>query len=160
MDNKGLAVRVNNSSNLTMNGGEIARNSSYGIQISGKTDWTGVKFIMNGGKISDRKGINVPNVDLSMPYLSDKDRDDIEFGIKAGFDFIAASFVRTREDIQEVRKIVEDRGSKIKIITKIENMQGIQNLEEIINVADGIMVARGDMGVEIPLEEVPICRRR
>ena len=116
--------------------------------------------VENGGVISDRKGINVPNVNLSMPYISEVDLADIVFGVEHGFDFIAASFVRTREDIQEVRKIVEDRGSKIKIIAKIENMQGIQNLEEIINVADGIMVARGDMGVEIPLEEVPILQKK
>ena len=115
---------------------------------------------IKGEDIVDRKGINVPNVNLSMPYISEVDLADIVFGVEHGFDFIAASFVRTREDIQEVRKIVEDRGSKIKIIAKIENMQGIQNLEEIINVADGIMVARGDMGVEIPLEEVPILQKK
>ena len=82
-----------------------------------------------------------------MPYISEVDLADIIFGVEHGFDFIAASFVRTREDIQEVRKIVEDRGSKIKIIAKNENMQAIQNLEEIINVADGIMVASGHMSV-------------
>ena len=116
--------------------------------------------VVNGGMISNKKGVNVPNVELSMPFISETDYNDIVFGIENGFDFIAASFVRTREDIQEVRKIVEDRGSKIKIIAKIENMQGIQNLEEIITAADGIMVARGDMGVEIPLEEVPILQKK
>lgn len=116
--------------------------------------------VINGGFVSNHKGVNVPGAILSMPYISEVDLADIVFGVEHGFDFIAASFVRTREDIQEVRKIVEDRGSKIKIIAKIENMQGIQNLEEIINVADGIMVARGDMGVEIPLEEVPILQKK
>ena len=116
--------------------------------------------IENGGELGEKKGVNVPGAILSMPYISEVDLADIIFGVEHGFDFIAASFVRTREDIQEVRKIVEDRGSKIKIIAKIENMQGIQNLEEIINVADGIMVARGDMGVEIPLEEVPILQKK
>ena len=116
--------------------------------------------VINGGFVSNHKGVNVPGAILSMPYISEVDLADIIFGVEHGFDFIAASFVRTREDIQEVRKIVEDRGSKIKIIAKIENMQGIQNLEEIINVADGIMVARGDMGVEIPLEEVPILQKK
>ena len=111
--------------------------------------------VINGGFVSNHKGVNVPGAILSMPYISEVDLADIVFGVEHGFDFIAASFVRTKEDIQEVRKIVEDRGSKIKIIAKIENMQGIQNLEEIINVADGIMVARGDMGVEIPAQEVP-----
>ena len=116
--------------------------------------------VINGGFVSNHKGVNVPGAILSMPYISEVDLADIVFGVEHGFDFIAASFVRTKEDIQEVRKIVEDRGSKIKIIAKIENMQGIQNLEEIINVADGIMVARGDMGVEIPLEEVPILQKK
>ena len=116
--------------------------------------------VINGGFVSNHKGVNVPGAILSMPYISEVDLADIIFGVEHGFDFIAASFVRTKEDIQEVRKIVEDRGSKIKIIAKIENMQGIQNLEEIINVADGIMVARGDMGVEIPLEEVPILQKK
>ena len=116
--------------------------------------------VINGGFVSNHKGVNVPGAILSMPYISEVDLADIVFGVEHGFDFIAASFVRTREDIQEVRKIVEDRGSKIKIIAKIENMQGIQNLEETINVADGIMVARGDMGVEIPLEEVPILQKK
>ena len=116
--------------------------------------------VINGGFVSNHKGVNVPGAILSMPYISEVDLADILFGVEHGFDFIAASFVRTKEDIQEVRKIVEDRGSKIKIIAKIENMQGIQNLEEIINVADGIMVARGDMGVEIPLEEVPILQKK
>ena len=116
--------------------------------------------VINGGFVSNHKGVNVPGAILSMPYISEVDLADIIFGVEHGFDFIAASFVRTKEDIQEVRKIVEDRGSKLKIIAKIENMQGIQNLEEIINVADGIMVARGDMGVEIPLEEVPILQKK
>ena len=116
--------------------------------------------VINGGFVSNHKGVNVPGAILSMPYISEVDLADIVFGVEHGFDFIAASFVRTREDIQEVRKIVEDRGSKIKIIAKIENMQGIQNLEEIITAADGIMVARGDMGVEIPMEEVPIIQKR
>ena len=116
--------------------------------------------VINGGFVSNHKGVNVPGAILSMPYISEVDLADIVFGVEHGFDFIAASFVRTREDIQEVRKIVEDRGSKIKIIAKIENMQGIQNLEEIITAADGIMVARGDMGVEIPLEEVPILQKK
>ena len=115
--------------------------------------------VINGGFVSNHKGGNVPGAILSMPYISEVDLADIVFGVEHGFDFIAASFVRTREDIQEVRKIVEDRGSKIKIIAKLENMQGIQNLEEIITAADGIMVARGDMGVEIPMEDVPVIQK-
>ena len=116
--------------------------------------------VMNGGKISDRKGVNVPNVDLSMEYLSDKDRSDIEFGIKAGFDFIAASFVRCAQDVLQIREILESNGcDTIKIIAKIENAQGVNNLDEILRVSDGIMIARGDMGVEIPLEDVPVIQK-
>ena len=92
---------------------------------------------------------------LSMPYINDSDRADIVFGCGLGYDFIAASFVRCKEDILELRKILEENNSAMKVIAKIENMQGIQNLEEILSVSDGIMVARGDMGVEIPLEDVP-----
>ncbi len=95
-----------------------------------------------------------------MPYISQADYDDIIFGIEHGFDFIAASFARTKEDILEVRKILDERGSKMKIIAKIENMQGINNLEEILQVSDGIMVARGDMGVEVAMEEVPILQKK
>lgn len=112
--------------------------------------------VVNGGKVSDRKGINVPNVDLSMPYLSDRDRADIAFAVKHGFDFIAASFVRSASDVFQVRRLLSDLGCKtINIISKIENRSGVENIDEIIAASDGIMVARGDMGVEIPFEEVP-----
>lgn len=116
--------------------------------------------VVNGGFVSNHKGVNVPGAVLSMPYISDVDRADIEFGAEMGFDFLAASFARTREDILEVRKILNAKGSNMKIIAKIENMQGIENVEEILEVADGIMVARGDMGVEIPLAEVPVLQKR
>lgn len=116
--------------------------------------------VINGGFVSDHKGINVPGAVLSMPYISETDRADILFGIETGYDIIAASFVRCKEDILEVRQILNEHGSKIKIIAKIENMQGIRNLEEILEVSDGIMVARGDMGVEIPLEEVPVVQKK
>ena len=116
--------------------------------------------VVNGGFVSNHKGVNVPGAVLSMPYISEVDRADIEFGAELGFDFLAASFARTKEDILEVRKILEEKGSSMKIIAKIENMQGIENVEEILNVADGIMVARGDMGVEVPLEEVPVLQKR
>lgn len=116
--------------------------------------------VVNGGPISNHKGVNVPGAVLSMPYISDVDRSDIMFGCDMGFDFIAASFVRCREDILEVRKILDEHNSHMKIIAKIENMQGIRNLEDILTVSDGIMVARGDMGVEIPMEEVPIIQKQ
>ena len=116
--------------------------------------------VINGGFVSNHKGINVPGAVLSMPYISDVDRADIEFGATHGFDFLAASFVRSKEDVLEVRRILDIKGSDMKIIAKIENMQGIENVEEILDAADGIMVARGDMGVEIPLEEVPVLQKR
>lgn len=116
--------------------------------------------VVNGGPISNHKGVNVPGAVLSMPYISDADRSDIMFGCDMGFDFIAASFVRCREDILEVRKILDEHNSRMKIIAKIENMQGIRNLEDILTVSDGIMVARGDMGVEIPMEEVPVIQKQ
>ena len=116
--------------------------------------------VVNGGPISNHKGVNIPGAALSMPYISDVDRSDIMFGCDMDFDFLAASFVRCKEDILEVRKIIEEHGSHMKIIAKIENMQGIRNLDEILEAADGIMVARGDMGVEIPMEEVPIVQKQ
>ncbi len=116
--------------------------------------------VMNDGPVSDRKGVNVPGADLSMPFISDKDREDIVFGCRLGFDFIAASFTRTADDIIQVRKLLDRHGSKMKIIAKIESVQGVRNIEEILKVADGIMVARGDLGVEVPLEEVPSLQKK
>ncbi len=116
--------------------------------------------VINGGFVSNHKGVNVPGAVLSMPYISDTDREDIIFGAEMGYEFLAASFARCKEDILEVRSLLQEHGSDMKIIAKIENMQGIQNLEEILHVSDGIMVARGDMGVEIPLEEVPVLQKK
>ena len=117
--------------------------------------------VINGGTVSNHKGVNVPDVNLSMPYISDKDREDIIFGIEQDVDFIAASFVQKKEDILQLRKLLEKNGGNgIKIIAKIENAQGVANIDEIIEVSDGIMVARGDMGVEIPYEEVPVIQKK
>ena len=116
--------------------------------------------VINGGKVSNKKGVNVPGANLSMPFISEVDRNDIIFGAQTGFDILACSFVRRASDIVEVRKLVEDNGGKMTIIAKIENKEGIDNLEEIMEVADGVMVARGDMGVEIPFEEVPVLQKR
>ncbi|WP_296117656.1 pyruvate kinase [uncultured Eubacterium sp.] len=116
--------------------------------------------VINGGMISNKKGVNVPNVELSMPFISETDYSDIVFGIENGFDFIAASFTRTADDILQIRKILEEHDCKsINIIAKIENKQGVDNIDEIIRVSDGIMVARGDMGVEIPMEDVPVIQK-
>lgn len=116
--------------------------------------------IMNNGDLSNNKGVNLPDTRLSMPYLSEKDKSDIIFGIETGYDFIAASFVRCADDVLEIRKILEEHNChSISIISKIENQEGVDNIDEIIRVSDGIMVARGDMGVEIPGEEVPAIQK-
>lgn len=127
--------------------------------IEKMTDTDIICRVINGGAVSNHKGINVPGAVLSMPYISDVDYEDIKFCAQMGYDFLAASFARTKEDILQVRKILDENNSKAKIIAKIENMQGIENLDEILEVSDGIMVARGDMGVEIPLEEVPVIQK-
>lgn len=117
-------------------------------------------LVENGGPVSNHKGINVPDVELSMPFISDRDRSDIEFGCRMGYDFIACSFTRTADDLREVRKILNAHDSHMQVIAKIENMQGVNNISEILDVADGVMVARGDLGVEVPLEEVPVIQKR
>lgn len=116
--------------------------------------------VKNNGIVSNNKGVNIPGVHLSMPYISEKDRSDILFAIEHGFDFIAASFVRTADDVREIRKMLNKHNSQTKIIAKIENLQGVHNFDEIIEEADGIMIARGDMGVEIPYEELPSLQKK
>ncbi len=117
--------------------------------------------VLNGGKLSDRKGVNVPGFSVSLPYISEKDEADIIFGIENEVDFIAASFTRNEQDILDIKKILDRYHCRsIKIIAKIENAEGVRNIDDILRVSDGIMVARGDMGVEIPLEEVPVLQKR
>ena len=117
-------------------------------------------LVIHGGVLSNNKGINVPGVTLSMPYLSEKDRNDLEFGAKMGFDFIAASFVSTSADIDYLRKYTHSLGwFNVRIIAKIENLEGVKNIDEILESADGIMVARGDLGVEIPFEQIPAVQK-
>ena len=111
--------------------------------------------VINGGELGSKKGVNVPNVSIRLPGITQKDKEDIIFGIEQGFDFIAASFVRNAACIQEIKELLWSHDADIPVIAKIENAEGIKNLDEIIRVADGIMVARGDMGVEIPAEQVP-----
>lgn len=126
-----------------------------------KVDGTDIECeIIHGGVVSDHKGINVPGVKLSMPYISDADMADLQFGAKMGFDFIAASFVRTAADVNYLRKFTQSLGwFNPRIIAKIENAEGVDNIDEILEAADGIMVARGDMGVEIPFEKIPAIQK-
>ena len=110
--------------------------------------------------LSSKKGVNIPDVYVNLPPLTEKDIEDIKFGIKKGFDYIAASFIRSANDVIKIRKILEENGgSDIDIIAKIENRDGVDNIDEILEVADAIMVARGDLGVEIPIEEVPLVQK-
>lgn len=116
-------------------------------------------LVLAGGELSNRKGVNIPGVRISLPYISEKDRADINFAVDHDFDFIAASFVRHAADVLAVRAILESRRSAIKVIAKIENQEGVDNLEQVLAVSDGVMVARGDLGVEIPAEDVPLVQK-
>ena len=117
-------------------------------------------LVKNTGVISARKGVNVPGIALSLPFINEKDYNDLRFAVEQNFDFVAASFTRSAEDVRELKHILKELGGeKIKVIAKIENSQGVENLDEILSLADGVMVARGDMGVEIPLEEVPVIQK-
>ena len=115
--------------------------------------------VENDGVMKNHKGVNVPGVRLSMPYMSQRDREDLLFGVEQGFDYVAASFVRSAADIRELRSLLDKAGARIRIIAKIENQEGVSNLPEILDAADGIMVARGDMGVEIDFTEIPIIQK-
>lgn len=117
--------------------------------------------VIQGGKLTNRKSINIPDFIVNLPGITEKDIADIKYGIEAGFDYIAASFVRKPQDVIEIRKVLKQNGGEhIKIISKIENREGIDNFDSILEVSDGIMVARGDLGVEIPMEEVPIIQKQ
>ena len=125
------------------------------LHIEQVTDTDIICTVLNSGKIKTKKGVNVPGVHLSMPYLSQKDREDIIFGIQNGFDFIAASFVRTAQDVYDIRNLLNEYDSNIRIIAKIENREGVNNIDSILSAADAVMVARGDLGVEIDFTELP-----
>ena len=125
------------------------------LAIKSVSDTDIVCEVLNSGKIKTKKGVNVPGVHLSMPYLSQKDREDIIFGVQNGFDFIAASFVRTAQDVYDIRNLLNEYDSNIRIIAKIENREGVNNIDSILSAADAVMVARGDLGVEIDFTELP-----
>ncbi len=129
------------------------------LRVISKNDTEIVCEIINGGELGERKGVNVPNVMVRLPGITDKDRSDILFGISHEFDFIAASFVRNADCIYEIKDILRENKSDIRVIAKIENKEGIDNIDDIIKASDGIMVARGDMGVEIPAQQVPYIQK-
>lgn len=129
------------------------------VEFCTKTDITCT--VVNGGPVSAHKGINVPGVTLSLPFISERDREDLAFGVEQGFDYVAASFTRSANDIQKMRALLKKLGGEhIRIIAKIENAEGVENIDSILQAADGVMVARGDLGVEIPLEEIPVIQKK
>ena len=151
---KGLAEDVSEGKIILIDDGLI------GLKVIGKTDKEIHCEIINGGELGEKKGVNVPGVPVRLPAITEKDKEDIKFGAEQGIDFIAASFVRNAECILEIRAYLKSLGAPfIPIIAKVENSEGIDNIDEIIRAADGVMVARGDLGVEIPAEEVPYLQK-
>lgn len=163
---------IGNSSAVSVSYKELYKDIKIGAQIlidDGKIELEVKKIkgkdvvceVTNGGLLGNRKSINLPGTHVNLPSLKEKDIQDLKDGCKEDFDFVAASFVRTADDVREIRKVLDENGGeKIKIISKIENQEGIDNLDEILKVSDGIMVARGDLGVEIPFYEVPIMQKK
>lgn len=150
----GLVADVQVGSTILIDDGLIE------LKVKEKRDTEIVCKIVNGGELGERKGVNVPNIPVRLPAITDKDRDDLRFGVEQKVDFIAASFVRNAECILEIKAFLKECGAPyIPVIAKIENAEGIKNIDEIIRCADGIMVARGDLGVEIPAEEVPYLQK-
>ena len=151
---KGLPEDVDRGSTILIDDGLI------GLKVVSKTAKDIVCEVVNGGELGEKKGVNVPNVAVRLPAITEKDKDDIRFGVEQGIDFIAASFVRNAECVLEIKAFLKDLDAPyIPIIAKIENAEGLRNIDEIIRAADGIMVARGDLGVEIPAEEVPYLQK-
>lgn len=153
---KGLAQDLEIGNKILIDDGLIE------LEVVEIVDGTDIKcFVLNGGTIKDHKGINLPNTSINLPAVTEKDIEDIKFGIENDVDFIAASFIRKVDDVLEIRKILEEYGGEhIDIISKIENREGVENIDEIIEASDGIMVARGDLGVEIETEAIPLIQKQ
>ena len=152
---KNLCKEIDVGRTILVNDGTIE------LQVKEIKDEEIICVVMQGGKLTNRKSINIPNFIVNLPGITQKDIADIKYGIQAGFDYIAASFIRKPQDVLEIREVLKNNGGEhIKIISKIENREGIDNFDEILDVSDGIMIARGDLGVEIPMEEVPIFQKQ
>ncbi len=150
----GLPEEVNKGDTILLNDGKLS------LEVKSTTDQEIRTVVVNGGEISSRKRVAVPGAFLKLPFLSDADRSDITFAAQHGMDYVAASFVRNAHDAMEIRRLLESMGSHMGIIAKIENQEGVDNIDEILQVVDGVMVARGDLGVEIPMEDVPIVQKQ
>lgn len=150
---RNLAQDVKEGTQIMLDDGLIS------MKVVERTETDVICVVENGGVIKNRKGVNVPGTHLSMPYMSTQDREDILFGIQEGFDFIAASFCRSAQDVMEIRRLLDENNSDIRIIAKLENREGVNNVGEILAVADGVMIARGDLGVEIDFTEIPIIQK-
>lgn len=150
----GLAKDVHPGSKILLDDGLIE------LEVVSRTDDEIITKVLNSGELKSKKGVNVPGVSVNLPGITEKDAKDILFGIEQGIDFIAASFVRRASDVLEIRELLEkNHAGHIMIIPKIENREGVENIDEILSVSDGLMVARGDLGVEIPAEEVPLVQK-
>lgn len=150
----GLPEEVNKGDTILLNDGKLS------LEVESTTSKEIRTKVVNGGEISSRKRVAVPGAFLKLPFLSDADRSDITFAAQHGMDYVAASFVRNAHDAMEIRRLLESLGSHMGIIAKIENQEGVDNIDEILQVVDGVMVARGDLGVEIPMEDVPIVQKQ
>ena len=150
----GLPEEVNKGDIILLNDGKLS------LEVKSTADKEIRTVVVNGGEISSRKRVAVPGAFLKLPFLSDADRSDITFAAQHGMDYVAASFVRNAHDAMEIRRLLESLGSHMGIIAKIENQEGVDNIDEILQVVDGVMVARGDLGVEIPMEDVPIVQKQ
>ncbi|WLR50193.1 pyruvate kinase [Bacillus tianshenii] len=150
---EGLINDVHQGSKILLDDGLIE------LEVTGTEGNEIIANVMNTGVLKNKKGVNVPNVSVNLPGITDKDAEDIKFGIEQGVDFIAASFVRRPSDVLEIRELLEKHNANIHIVPKIENREGVDNIEGILEVSDGLMVARGDLGVEIPAEEVPLVQK-
>lgn len=152
---KALPSQVSLGTSILIDDGRVR------LRVAGTTEDEVRCIVVNGGKVSNRKGVNIPNQSLDLEYISEADRQDILFGIEMDVDYVAASFVRSGADVKILRSLLnENGGDRIKIISKIENTEGIENFKEILALSDGIMIARGDMGVEVDFEKLPGIQKK